>query len=53
MILAETQYNTHDGKILVIVKALKTCCYYLKDCKYKVFIFTEHNNLHYYKIVVT
>ena len=44
MILAETQYKTHDGKLVAIVKALKTWHHYLEGCKHKVLIFTDHNN---------
>ena len=45
MIPAETWYKTHDSKLLAIVKAFKIWRHYLKSCKHKVFIFTDHNNL--------
>lgn len=45
MILAETQYKTHNQKLLAIVKTFKTWHYYLKGCKFKVFILANHNNL--------
>ena len=45
MILAETQYKTHDGELLAIVKAFKTWCHYLEGCKHEVLVFTDHNNL--------
>ena len=44
MILVKTSYKTHNNKILAIVKAFKTWQNYLEDCKYKVFIPTNHNN---------
>ena len=45
MILAETRYKMHDGKLLAIVKAFKTWRYYLEGFQHKVLIFTNHNNL--------
>ena len=45
MIPAKTQYNTYDNKLLAIIKAFKIWQHYLEDCKYKVFILTDHNNL--------
>ena len=45
MIPAEIQYETHDGELLAIVKALKTWCHYLEGCKHEVFVLTDHNNL--------
>ena len=45
MIPAETRYKTHNGKILAIVEAFKTWRHYLKICKHKVFVLTNHNNL--------
>ena len=45
MILIETQYETHNGELLAIVKVFKTWKYYLKSCKYKVLVLTNHNNL--------
>ena len=45
MILTETQYKTHDGKLLAIVEAFKTWRHYLKDCKHEVLVLTDHNNL--------
>ena len=44
MILTETQYKTHEGKFLAIVKTFKTWRYYLEGCKHKIFVFTKHNN---------
>lgn len=46
MILVETQYKIHNDKLLAIVEALKTWHYYLKDCKYKIVVLTNHYNLH-------
>ena len=45
MILAETWYKTHDGKLLAIIKAFKTWRHYLESCKHKVLVFTDYNNL--------
>ena len=45
MILAETQYKTHNSELLLIVTAFKTWQYYLKNCKYKILVFTDQNNL--------
>ncbi len=45
MILAETQYETHDGELLAIVEAFKTWRHYLEGCKHEVLILTDHNNL--------
>ena len=45
MIPAETWYKTYDGKFLAIVEAFKTWRHYLEDCKHKVLILTDHNNL--------
>lgn len=41
----ETRYKTHAGKLLAIIEACKTWHYYLEDCKHKVLVFTDHNNL--------
>ena len=48
MIYAETWYKTHDNKFSAIVKNFKTWRHYLEGYKYKVFIFIDHNNLHYF-----
>ena len=45
MIPAETQYETYNGELLAIVKTFKTWRHYLEGCKYKVLVFTDHNNL--------
>ena len=45
MIPAETWCKTHDGELLAIVKAFKTWRHYLKGCKHKVLMLTNHNNL--------
>ena len=46
MISAKTQYETHDGELLAIVKAFKTWYHYLEGCKHEVLVLTDHNNLH-------
>ena len=48
MIPAKTQYETHDGELLAIVKAFKTCRHYLESCKHEVLVLTDHNNLHHF-----
>lgn len=40
--------KTHNGELLAIVKISKTYYPYLKDCKYAVFVFTDHNKLSYF-----
>ena len=45
MIPAETWYKTHNGELLAIVKAFKTWRHYVKDCKHKVLVLIDHNNL--------
>ena len=46
MIPIKTQYETHDGELLVIIEVFKTWQYYLEGCKHKVLVLTDHNNLH-------
>ena len=45
MILAETQYKTHNSKLLAIVEGFKTWRHYVESCKHKVLIFIDHINL--------
>ena len=45
MISAETQYETHNGELLAIVKAFKTWRHYVEGCKHKVLVLTDYNNL--------
>ena len=45
MILAKTQYKTHSGELLAIIKAFKTWRHYLEGCKHKILVLTNHNNL--------
>ena len=45
MILAKTQYQTHNGKLLTIVKTFKIWRHYLKDFKHKIFVLINYNNL--------
>ena len=44
MILAETQYKTHNNEFSAIVEAFKTRQHYLKICKHEVLVVTDHNN---------
>ena len=48
MIPAETRYETHNGELLAIVEAFKTCCYYLKGYKHEVLVLTDNNNLYWF-----
>ena len=45
IILAKTQYKTHNSELLGIMKLFKIWKHYLKGYKHRVFIFTDHNNL--------
>ena len=45
MILTEIWYETYVKKLLAIVKAFKTWRHYLENCKHKVFMLTDYNNL--------
>ena len=45
MIPAKTRYKTHDVELLAIVEAFETWRHYLKGCKHKVLVLTDHNNL--------
>lgn len=38
---AKTRYKTHNNKLLAIVEFFKIWKYYLKDCKYKVFMLPQ------------
>ena len=48
MIPMKIQYKTHNGKLLAIIEAFKTWHHYLKSCKYKVLVLTDHNNLRHF-----
>ena len=48
MIPAKTRYETHNAKLLAIVKAFKNWRHYLKGCQYKVLVLTDHNNLRWF-----
>lgn len=45
MIFAKTWHKIYDLELLTIVKILKTCDYYLDNCKFKVMILINYNNL--------
>lgn len=45
MILAETRYKTHNGKVLAIVEAFKMWKHFLKGYKYEVLMLTVDNNV--------
>ena len=48
MISTKTWYKTHNGELLAIVEAFKIWRHYLKSCKHKVFVLTNHNKLCYF-----
>ena len=48
MIPTKTWYETHDGKLLAIVKAFKTWRHYLEGYKHVIFVLTDYNNLCYF-----
>ena len=48
MISAKMRYETYNSELLAIIKAFKTWKHYLKGCKDKVLILTNHNNLHWF-----
>ena len=48
MIFAETWYETHNGKLLAIVKAFITWKHYLEGCKHKVLVLTNYNNFQHF-----
>ena len=41
----ETCYENHDNDLLAIVEAFKTWKRYLEDCKHKLLVLTNYNNL--------
>ena len=45
MFVAKTCYKTHNAELLTIVEVFKTWRHYLKGCKHKVLVLTNHNNL--------
>ena len=45
MILAETKYETHNGKLLAIIETFKTWRHYLKGSQHEILVLTAHNNL--------
>ena len=46
MISAQTRYETHNGKLVAIVKAFKSWRHYLEESQHKVLVLTNHSNLH-------
>ena len=45
IIQAKIHYETHNTKLLAIVKAFKNWCHYLESGQYKVLLLTNYNNL--------
>ena len=48
MISTKTQYKTYDAELLAIIGAFKTWRHYLKGCKHKFLVLTDHNNLRWF-----
>lgn len=48
IIFTETCYKTYNIELLPIIKIFKTWKYYLKDCKYKVFVLINYNNFFWF-----
>ena len=46
MILAKTRYKMHNAELLAIINVFKNWYYYLGDCKNKVLVLSDHNNLY-------
>ena len=46
MIPAKIGYQSHDTKLLAIFKVFKTWRHYLENCKYKILVLTNYNNLY-------
>ncbi len=45
MIFVETWYKPHNKELLAIIEVFKIWHHYFEGGKYKVFVFTNHNNL--------
>ena len=45
IIPAETRYETHNTKLLVIVETFKNWRHYLEGCQYEVLVLNNYNNL--------
>ena len=45
---AEINYKIHNKELLAIIKAFKKWHHYLKGAKYKIKVFTNHQNLEYF-----
>lgn len=48
MISVKIWYKIYNGRDLAIMKVFKIWYDYFKDCKHKVCIFIDYNNLHYF-----
>ena len=49
MLPAKQNYNIHNKELLAIVRALKTFCHYLEGHPIPFEIWTDHNNLAYFR----
>lgn len=45
MIMVETRYEIYDDRLVAIIEISKNRMNYLKNCKHKVLLFTNQNNL--------
>lgn len=45
IILTERWYEIYNQKLLPIIEAFKTWSHHLEDCKHKVFVLIDYNNL--------
>lgn len=48
MIPAKIKYKISKNKLLIIVEAFKIWQYYLENCKHKVLVPTNQNNLRHF-----
>jgi hypothetical protein len=51
MILAETNYDIYDKKLLAIITVLQEWKVYLKDSKYLIKVFTDYKNLTWFTTI--
>ncbi len=48
MISTQNWYKTYNQELQVIIKILKSWCYYFYSCKYKVFVLIYRNNFYWF-----
>ena len=44
----ECNYDVHDKEMMGIICTLEAWCHYLEECKHKIEIWTDHQNLEYF-----